>query len=335
MNASSRTRHAFTLVELLVVITIIGILAGLITAAAFRARIAAKQAVIKIEMEQLSMAIERYKNDVGEYPPDCVFLGGCAATASDSTVNDYLKTTAQNDILRHIRKRFPRFTSATSWNALCNHIKQNDGNHYPSIDLNDLDPSKALLFFLGGLPEKNVANEWTPAGFHTNPTDPFRTGGPRTKPFFEFPRERIDASTRQFFPRYLDTAPTKAPYVYFKCRNNEYGATDSASAPTQVYPSVCEYAANNFAVAYLEPPNDPTEANWKPNAPGSARLWRNPGKFQIVCSGLDGLFGQGHVFRYTKAGRELSLSGTSADNLNEDNFDNLTNFAEGTLEDEM
>lgn len=332
----TRPRQGFTLVEMLVVIVIIGILAGLITAAAFRARIAAKQAVIKMEMSQLEMALENYKSEVGDYPPDCVFLQTCTAAGSDAAA---LTSKAQNDILRHIRKRFPRFTAATSWTALCNHIMQNDGYHYPSINLNTLDPSRALFFFLGGLPERNTG-DWVPAGFHSDPTDPFRTGGPRTKPFFEFNRDRIEpftGSCPRFYPPYLDKAPTQAPYVYFKCRSKEYGATDPATPPTKVYPSVCEYdpANNNIAVAYLEPPTSGTETTWRPDVPGNPRLWRSPAKFQIICSGLDGKFGEGHVFRYTKAGRQLDLDGANPVNLNADNFDNLTNFAEGTLEDEM
>ena len=49
---------AFTLVEMLVVISIIGILAGLVTAAAVVARKRAKIAVVVLELNQLDTALK-------------------------------------------------------------------------------------------------------------------------------------------------------------------------------------------------------------------------------------------------------------------------------------
>jgi len=98
MNATPRPRHAFTLVELLVVITIIGILAGLITAAAVNARRAAKRAVIRTEISELEMAIEKYKTEYGEYPPD--FFGLQFPDGSN------MRCEARRAVLRHLRKRF-------------------------------------------------------------------------------------------------------------------------------------------------------------------------------------------------------------------------------------
>ena len=62
-------RKAFTLVELLVVITIIGILTGLVTAAAVAARRRAKIATVVMEVKQLEAACQAYKEKFGEYPP--------------------------------------------------------------------------------------------------------------------------------------------------------------------------------------------------------------------------------------------------------------------------
>ena len=69
-NPSSLAPAAFTLVEMLVVITIIGILAALIVPAVQRARIAARNAVISMELGQFDMALKSYKEKFGEYPPD-------------------------------------------------------------------------------------------------------------------------------------------------------------------------------------------------------------------------------------------------------------------------
>jgi len=59
----------FTLVELLVVIGIIAVLAALIVPAVFQARVTARNAAIKAEIDMLHMAIMNYKNEFGSFPP--------------------------------------------------------------------------------------------------------------------------------------------------------------------------------------------------------------------------------------------------------------------------
>src|SRR6478735_2857624 len=81
------TASGFTLVEMLVVITIIGILAALLLPAVNRAIISARNASIAIEVNQLATAIESYKQDKGDYPPNF----------GDSQV-----------VIRHIRKCYPK-----------------------------------------------------------------------------------------------------------------------------------------------------------------------------------------------------------------------------------
>lgn len=61
---------AFTLVELLVVITIIALLAGLLLAAVGPAVTAARRAAINTEIEQIHAAFEDGKNNFGSYPPN-------------------------------------------------------------------------------------------------------------------------------------------------------------------------------------------------------------------------------------------------------------------------
>ncbi|MDB4475500.1 prepilin-type N-terminal cleavage/methylation domain-containing protein [Pirellulales bacterium] len=82
-------RSGFTLVELLVVITIIGVLAALITPAVFQARRSGQISAIKAEIDLLHMAMMHYKNEYGSFPP-CT---GLAAARS------------------HVQRLFPRVSS--------------------------------------------------------------------------------------------------------------------------------------------------------------------------------------------------------------------------------
>ena len=66
----SRAAQAFTLVELLVVISIIAVLAGLVVGIAPSASRRMREARVRAELEGLIGAIEAYKARYGVYPPD-------------------------------------------------------------------------------------------------------------------------------------------------------------------------------------------------------------------------------------------------------------------------
>jgi prepilin-type N-terminal cleavage/methylation domain-containing protein/prepilin-type processing-associated H-X9-DG protein len=65
----SRLLRGFTLVELLVVISIIGILLGLLLPAVQAAREAARRTQCQNNLRQLGIAIQAYHNQVGRFPP--------------------------------------------------------------------------------------------------------------------------------------------------------------------------------------------------------------------------------------------------------------------------
>jgi len=89
----TRRRAAFTLVEMLVVIAIIGVLVALLLPAVVGAINAARRARNALEVSQLANAVEAYKNKFGDYPP----------------------TFRSHDVfIRHVRKCYPRIDSTPS-----------------------------------------------------------------------------------------------------------------------------------------------------------------------------------------------------------------------------
>jgi prepilin-type N-terminal cleavage/methylation domain-containing protein len=92
----------FTLVELLVVITIIGELAALIITAAVGALRKARETGIKTEIDQIAMAFEDYKNKATAYPPNCQVDG---VPPADRPIDEL---TVYNDLRRHVKQVFVR-----------------------------------------------------------------------------------------------------------------------------------------------------------------------------------------------------------------------------------
>jgi len=75
-------RKGFTLIEILVVFSIVGILAGLTLAASMSSRKVARDGKRKADLEQIRSALEMYRADKGYYPPKdatgwCTVLWGC------------------------------------------------------------------------------------------------------------------------------------------------------------------------------------------------------------------------------------------------------------------
>src|SRR5687768_5709536 len=140
-------RPAFTLTELLIVIAIIAVLAGLIAAAAVNALRRGRETRITLEMQIMSGAIENFKNDPnigGTYP--------CSVAYSATPTTDQLKQ-ARADLTRAFSKMFPR-KNEPSLNLIINKLigdttaggSENAGGYLKG----GMSPSEALVFWLGG-----------------------------------------------------------------------------------------------------------------------------------------------------------------------------------------
>src|SRR5687768_3642116 len=84
---SGRGRNGFTLVELLVVVAIIAILAGILYPVFSQARVKAQQTACAANVKQLGTAIQIYVQDYDEtFPP--VYIDPVHRTIPDSTLVD-------------------------------------------------------------------------------------------------------------------------------------------------------------------------------------------------------------------------------------------------------
>jgi prepilin-type N-terminal cleavage/methylation domain-containing protein len=112
-HLARRRRRSFTIVELLIVVAVLAVLAGLISAAAYRVIVTAVNTKMFVELGSLDLACRAFKEKFGDYPPD--------------GTNTSLYT-------QFLNKAFPLRSSTAQ----------------PASTLN---PCTALAFWLGGVPD--------------------------------------------------------------------------------------------------------------------------------------------------------------------------------------
>lgn len=308
----SPARQAFTLVELLVVVTIIGILISITVTAAFWARNRARESNVIQELGQLNTVLASYAKQHGQLPPD--FAG---VNSSDSDV----QRAARNAVIAHLAKRWPRYqlgsvsgdTSADRFVRFREDLRVATTVGTQFVDAYNLSPATALVFWLGGPTDLRTDASNPLLGFCADETNPLNSSGSRENSPFEFDRTRLLADASQGL-MYLPATGTSSgdvvqPFIYFRSRQRSYVPLLSG-ADFQVWTSPEKDSGGNAVKV-------------RPYYDQKRNVYFENDSYQILCPGLDGLWGEKFALPLDEG------SGT----FNGYEFDNLTSFLRGRLED--
>ncbi len=319
-SSGKAARLAFTLLELLIAISIMAILASLILTVASSAAIKAHNAQVAADITSLSTGIAAFKQQFGVEPP--------------SSINLYEKAAGWTNDPRSmglIRQIWPQFDF--NYTTEGGQIDINGDGQFigdgASADTATgeipLSGVECLVFFLGGVPAtlNPLAFGGPPSGFSQNPADPFSvtvSGATRTVvgsnrlSFTEFDKSRMllytpQNGTQHTMNAYVDTlSGQKQPYLYLSSYGGlGYNVSGELSSPP----------LGTFVDIYRQGPNGSTTSS--PSPP-----W-NANSFQIISPGGDQQYGTGG--EYETATANTLLTGTTRGYER----DNITNFSSGTL----
>ncbi len=294
--SARRASAAFTLLELLIAIAIIGILASLILTVAGSANIKAKNTQVAVDIQDLEKGIAAFKQKFGVEPPSRITLYEQAAGWNGDP--------RSMGIIRQIWPQFDfNYTNSPTPGAI---DINGDGNTTETINLRG---AECLVFFLGGVPAmitaQTPANQGgQPLGFSQNPADPFNRNGSNRDRFTELSAGRLLVQSGQAnrMNSYVDTLPgQQQPYLYLSSYNGQgYDVTNELVPPFQ-----------GFADVY------------RTGATSSAPPW-NPNSYQIISPGGDQAYGLGGEYEQGDS-KGLLIGNRSGER------DNITNFSSGVL----
>jgi len=278
-------RSGFTLVELLVVMAILGVLAGLLAWGVNSARVAILKRAQAAEIANIATAVEAYRTKYGDYPPD-----GSSWPRMEA----------------HLRKAFPNIIVSelallNPANAANNGGIRNDNAPGPHpFGGRVFDPAEALVFFLGGFSSDSQRPITGPGGpLKANPNGGgYMYNNQRENAFFEFKNSRLTLNdtgtastdetlygqgiTNDCMPVYIGSGPSiqqgGVPVVYFDSQTYQFSGYYNFYVPGPVASSP------NCARPFLS-----TEVNTSVSP--SPLLYSNAKTFQIMNAGYDNLYG--------------------------------------------
>jgi prepilin-type N-terminal cleavage/methylation domain-containing protein len=317
---------AFTLTELLVVITIIAILASLITAGAMNAMRRSQEAAITMEIGQLADAVERFKTETGgAYPPN--------------GVNNGTVTVAVNDFVRSFRKAFPRHNEPE---RLIRALAGENGSN-PNPLPGGMNAAEAVYFWLGGFSTDPVYPISGPGGPAFDPTSTTGEILENRNGLFEFDLTRLAPRTED--GAFDDSAAGGGRFIVYpnptgtggaNLRINLWRYAPKGSESAYIYCDASRYDPANYD---LDLSGDlglgiygVKKAREGVASPGGIAdvVFMNKGKYQILHPGLDGEWGAMSGFQTN--GTTVPMLLYPAGPFTGELADTLTNFTTGTLE---
>lgn len=207
-----RRRAGFTLVEILVVISIIGVLVALLVPVVASAVRTANDAAVSGEINLLAQSLASFKNKYGEFPPSRIVLNesgyyntGSTATLASLASSFYSSSGLVNGVpdigdfnnaalsysptdltygqlaarsVRYLRKFFPQAgfsTTGALYSGTTPANQRHDFNGNGALDPAPilLEGHECLVFFLGGIPSRS-ADSLGMSGFARSPSNPFQ-----------------------------------------------------------------------------------------------------------------------------------------------------------------
>lgn len=314
-----RSRPAFTLVEMLVVITIIGILVALLIPVLVGVQKNTRNAAIAVEVSELARAVETYKSKNTEPFPDF---------------------TSQAAVVKHIAKAYPRNTrNVNAW--------LNPASPPATQDPRNLDAAEAMVFWLSML-SKNIRDPLSGTGDRNvfYKFDDARLRDIDGDGWMEYYSQYSTDCPYVYFDGRIIRVPNTSPPPAGQPAQIDTYAYAWAVYPSPYTPAAPAPNSTNLTRSYLPPTVsastvgvvrpyrsniniDVTRDNYRtwPYGPGNPTQWMSPGQFQIFCAGQDNLFGadiSGSTTFKTFPAPNYPLAGFEDE-------DNLTNFNNKTL----
>ncbi len=176
-------RAGFTLVELLVVISIIAVLSALLTVGLYAAFNASKSFVLGNEVTQISSSIEQFKSKLGSYPPDM---------QSSSGFNAF------------VGKAYPRSDRPAV-------------NAFVTAAGGRIDPAEALVLYLA-YTSTDPRYPFRFATLMAGNSSAWQSPSSDLANFYSFPPGTLRDLDTDGFPEFVQVNAKGAPLVYFDAR---------------------------------------------------------------------------------------------------------------------